>query len=114
MAEIRAEGVSRGAVGQRREPRLPGTVQANKGGERRRKGTLFPLQLKKIASGGGWGRAGDKTAQHAERQRRGSALRFPIRISRRNAVNDSASHIRSDLFFLMPHKAIAYTPKRQD
>lgn len=52
MAEIRAEGVSRGAVGQRREPRLPGTVRANKGGERRRKGTLSPLQLKKIASGG--------------------------------------------------------------
>lgn len=56
MAEIRAEGVSRGAVEQRREPRLPGTVQANKGAQRRRKGTLFPLQLKKIAGGGGGGK----------------------------------------------------------
>lgn len=41
MAEIRAEGVSLGAVGQRLEPRLPGTVRANKGLKRRRKGTLF-------------------------------------------------------------------------
>lgn len=31
MAEIRAEGVSRGAVWQRRGPRLPGTLRANKG-----------------------------------------------------------------------------------
>lgn len=43
MAEIRAGGVSLGVVRRRREPRLLGTVRANKMTESKRKGTLFCL-----------------------------------------------------------------------
>lgn len=91
MAEIRAEGVSRGAGRRGEEGRghaQPGTVRANKGPERRRKGSLSlssSINADSTAAGGSGGGARDKT-DGGEVPHSGPTLR----ISQRNAVNDSA------------------------
>lgn len=47
MAEIRAEGVSLGAVRQREEPRLPGIARANKG-QKAKERAAFTVELEMI------------------------------------------------------------------
>lgn len=91
----------------------PGQCGPIKGWKGEEKAPFSVSQLKQIADEGGR----DKRKERAERQkqRRGkvpyssSTLGCP----QWNVVNDCAGHIRLDLF-LMLHKAIAYTPKRQD
>lgn len=129
MAEIRAEGVSLGAARRRLEPRLLGTVPANKWLKAKEKAP-FSVELEKITEREGR----DKREKQRERRKRSEKARYRTpadqmtltgKGNRISLVSTSGSHpgmpcmnafascIRS-LLFLMLHKAITYTPKRQD